>query len=735
MQKKRLFNPKAVLAALAVPLSGIAAVAVLGLGNVADLNASAADNTQGLGVPPVEDLDLTEYYSRFSAQSKLPSNNNVLTPPSLAASCDLSLQNNFPAIESQGGLNACTSVATAYYQYTYEAYKGTNVNLKDVNNRNLIYSPSWTFNFTNGAANGGAFIYETYDVLRNQGCLKIEDYPFDITNFSYDWPTNTDAMIDALNMRIVDDGVIRLSSVNASNNLNTIKSVLYGTDGTDGHVLTFSTEVFGWQCKDGTNNDTNTTERVAYRCYYGGGGHTMTIVGYNDNVWCDINGNGNPDSGELGAFKVANSWGTTYENNGYVWVSYDALNETTAVSGNWEANESTTRKPIFQYEVSGENTLYWMEVGTKTVNYVGQLTINTNYRNSLGACAGRSIISNTTADVLEDRLIAQGNASNIVSHNGTLVFDYDNLCAPIGNYISGYNWYIDLAGNHNYASFKITDNLSNTIVDFGSISTGESYRPISLTMGDLNYDGLVNADDTTIYNNARHGNGTLSNLQEYLATYMDNQEEEYTITYTAGTSWIDSQTGNTYQNVVIRITNDGDSPIRNWAIRCNDFCGTPDENSIWNGQLFGSNIIRNNNYNSDIPVNGFVDIGYTLINPTGNTPVFSLCTFRSATSGYTANVLVNNEWSTGFTGTIRITNTTNEPIMAWELTFDAVNFVISDTGGQFEILSHSGNTYTITGTYNGNIPIPANTYIDLQFNGTKTGTPSLSNISMTEMTF
>lgn len=734
MRSNSFKNNNAFLATITISVAGAVAGALIGFGNTSAINALAKNSTSGLGVPSVEKLDLSEYYDHFSNQSELPDNNNTLIVPSVASACDLSLQNNFPAIEDQGGLGACTSMATAYYQYTFEAYKGTNIDLKDADNRELIYSPSWTFNFTNGDTNGGAFIYEAYDVLKNQGCLKIGEYPFDISNFSYDWSTDTEAMINALNLRILDDGVIRVSGNNASNNLDTIKSTLYGTDGTDGHVLTFSTEVYGWQYKDGTNLDTNATESVAYRCYNGGGGHSMTIVGYNDNIWCDINGNGVQDSGELGAFKIANSWGTTYRNNGYVWVAYDALNTTSKVSGDWESTYTTKRKPIFQYEFADENTLYWMEVGEKTVYYVGQLTIDTDYRNSLDAFVGRSDKSDTTTDELEHRLIAQGISTNVVSHTGTLVFDYDDLCLPIGNYISGYNWYIDLEGKHNSASFKITDNLSNVIVDLGSISTGESYMPISLSMGDLNYDGVVDDNDTTIFNNARHGNGKLSNLQEYLATNMSVQEEDYTISYGTGDTWGNGETGDIYQNIEITITNNGDTPIRNWAIRCNDFCGTPTEN-IWNGVFYGDNIIKNAGYNSDIASGQSVTIGYIVKNPTGETPVFSLCTFRTArTDGYDVEFIEDVSWGSEFIGTITITNTTNEPIMAWELTFDAVNFEIASTG-QFEILTHSGDTYTITGTYNGNIPIPANTSITMQFNGTKTGTTSISNISMTEMKF
>lgn len=63
------------------------------------------------------------------------------------------------------------------------------------------------------------------------------------------------------------------------------------------------------------------------------GGHAMTIVGYDDNIWVDVNGNGVVDSGEMGAFKLANSWGATYANSGFIWVAYDAFLATSIVPG------------------------------------------------------------------------------------------------------------------------------------------------------------------------------------------------------------------------------------------------------------------------------------------------------------------------------------------------------------------------------------------------------------------
>ena len=51
------------------------------------------------------------------------------------------------------------------------------------------------------------------------------------------------------------------------------------------------------------------------------------------NIWIDINHNDKVDDGEMGAFKIANSWGTEYGTNGFAWVAYDALNKRSCVEG------------------------------------------------------------------------------------------------------------------------------------------------------------------------------------------------------------------------------------------------------------------------------------------------------------------------------------------------------------------------------------------------------------------
>ncbi|MEE0061499.1 MAG: hypothetical protein UE295_11785 [Acutalibacteraceae bacterium] len=117
-------------------------------------------------------------------------------------------------------------------------------------------------------------------------------------------------------------------------------------------MLTYSTYIHSWKATELKENPA-TPENSKYAgqqavTHQAGelGPHRMTLVGYNDNLWIDVNGNNAVDEGEIGAFKVANSWGKEFGNDGLIWVAYDALNLKSAVN-----NGPTERTNIFS-EVS-----------------------------------------------------------------------------------------------------------------------------------------------------------------------------------------------------------------------------------------------------------------------------------------------------------------------------------------------------------------------------------------------
>ena len=107
----------------------------------------------------------------------------------------------------------------------------------------------------------------------------------------------------------------------------------------NGYVLNFPTYINSWQWTT-VKDDVSTTDDDAFvgrSIAYWVKRHQWVSChdrgGYNDNIWTDVNGNGAVDSGEKGAFRIANSWGTGWQEGGFCWMAYDALKGTSDVSG------------------------------------------------------------------------------------------------------------------------------------------------------------------------------------------------------------------------------------------------------------------------------------------------------------------------------------------------------------------------------------------------------------------
>ncbi len=491
-------------------------------------------NQYGLGDAVVSANEEQAFFSQYGASY----NDNILEGADgaiqLPTSVDLSTSPYFPAIGNQGSIGSCVSWATTYYQFTYEAHKLNNI----VTTSENTYSPTWTFNLTNGGLNAASFFTDAYNVLINHGALTMKDMPYNSNNYDYSWSTDTDAMIKALNTRASSIGHVGILTSGATitnnkdSNLNVVKSLL-----NSGKVLMVrgaaNFQLMNWSYK---NRYGSTNEYVAYRASNSADGHAMTIVGYDDNVCCDVNGNGTIEECERGAFKMVNSYGTSWKNGGSVWVLYDALNKVSANTINkWEDRELGQRVPIFQRNDDFGNSFYFMNVENCEVGLVGLLSVNTSYRNKLSTSIFRSsnsiYNSSNSTDFFNDKYSKYNEyIDNIVEFNGTLVQDYGDLDKPLSICSEGYYYGIkvnnkksNLNATINNISYKIIDNLSNTICDFNDLSTlsnGDSKtlsKKIQLQKGDINYDGVLTSADVDYIINYVLEAGELSNIQYYLA--------------------------------------------------------------------------------------------------------------------------------------------------------------------------------------------------------------------------
>lgn len=456
---------------------------------------------------------------------------NGASTRALPSFIDLSTSPCFPPLGHQGNSDACVAFATTYYQFSYEVNRMNGVASSD---DRVVYSPKWTYNSINLGVDNGAYMTDAFTILSNFGALKSTDLPFDS---NYQWiPGNTNLNSDEMieeRMEALETRVSTLYSCSLPNtgtfidnpndsDLFTIKNLL-----NLGKVLTITTPNL-YNYKNGVDRN-NSTIKVNYRCR-GGGGHAMTVVGYDDNVWCDVNENGVAENCEKGAFKIADSYGetgNTYDTNGFMWVLYDALNEVSANNiNNWESYLSGTRVQALRYETSSP-TFWYISVSKNDVHYVGEIEIDTG-NNELADYQfrfGRSTLGSNNPSYANFNMLPATFGAG--TYKGKILFDYDYFCSPISSYYNGYNWYVkftEFATPYTF-NFKLVDSLENVISDYGTSNANDTkYVNISIKHGDVDYNSMITSTDSDMILLYISGEIELSNLQYVLADFNRNGE-------------------------------------------------------------------------------------------------------------------------------------------------------------------------------------------------------------------
>lgn len=342
-------------------LCAVAMVITLLLTPLAVLSANAQetpDNTNNktgdLGIYEPADTETPVIssvvdYNKYTNKSYIGKATTPLIKSSiLPESVDNSQSPYFPQIGDQGGLGTCVVFATTYYQFTYTMNKALGIKTTEDN----TFSVKWVYNLVNHGSDNGSTAYTIYKLLKQHGCPTAKSLPYDGVDFK-GWSTDEKIWREAMRYRLSDSQQFRDIGTErceiTSNNdtdLTAIKTAL-----SNGDILKFSSYIYSWEY-DNLKTNANAPENYKYnnetyvRLVSGHeGGHGMAIVGYNDNIWCDINGNNIVDSGEMGAFKIANSWSEAYGNDGFMWIAYDALNEISCVNN---VEHITERQPAVE---------------------------------------------------------------------------------------------------------------------------------------------------------------------------------------------------------------------------------------------------------------------------------------------------------------------------------------------------------------------------------------------------
>ncbi|MBE6672800.1 MAG: hypothetical protein E7599_04705 [Ruminococcaceae bacterium] len=277
----------------------------------------------------------------LEAPTEIHTDTVPLSNASLPSAVNLVGSKHLPPIANQGAVGCCASMAATYLQFTnaYSRYLHSidpNTDFNPASGKaQYNFSPRFTYNL---AGSGTAWVYE---VLKEQGTVlqTYSTFSGGVTGFASDnalandWATIDGYWTEAMKYRIRNYDQVWMSGYDFQLTTTTkgnallarIKSAL-----NEGNVIVTGGYPDRWDYTTVVNGGTygKKGQQVIYRSTNrSSGGHQVAIVGYDDDLTCTVNG-----ITLKGAFLVANSWGTTWKNNGYTWVMYDAVNQVSAYS-------------------------------------------------------------------------------------------------------------------------------------------------------------------------------------------------------------------------------------------------------------------------------------------------------------------------------------------------------------------------------------------------------------------
>lgn len=248
-----------------------------------------------------------------------------------------------PKVLSQYG-GSCVSYAYIYELASYTINQARGISSKDTDN---VLSPLFAHNIIRATASHDDGSWESYarKLILEIGAPTAGYAPIsrNYANYMYTWYPTEEAWNCAADNRI--ESAVRISDISTvgtpitsadDSDLDLIKATL-----SSGKIMGFCTyfRTFNYTvipAESPSHAGEHAVDRCDYYLTYSDGtrylgGHAMVVVGYDDNIWIDVNRDGEQQTGEFGALKIMNSHGTSYKNSGFVWVAYDALNNVSSV--------------------------------------------------------------------------------------------------------------------------------------------------------------------------------------------------------------------------------------------------------------------------------------------------------------------------------------------------------------------------------------------------------------------
>lgn len=226
----------------------------------------------------------------------------------------------FPPFMDQGRVATCDWFACAYYQMTYTLNRMLDRPVAPAN----TFSPKFGFTLTNNANvyPDNLWFVDVYALLQRHGAPFLTDLPYDLAAGAHhkEWPRDLELWKKAMAHRLEGYEFELFEQ-------DRVKDLLRS-----GEVLVIQFDYQGYTTSRILPNPgdpkgkahAGETILTGGRC---GPDHTVALVGYNDHVWTDLNGDGKVQPEELGAFKLQESFVDPAVNGTYRWVAYAAVRD------------------------------------------------------------------------------------------------------------------------------------------------------------------------------------------------------------------------------------------------------------------------------------------------------------------------------------------------------------------------------------------------------------------------
>ncbi|MCU0860710.1 MAG: pre-peptidase C-terminal domain-containing protein, partial [Methanomassiliicoccales archaeon] len=229
----------------------------------------------------------------------------------LPASYDLSAQGYFPKVGNQGSQGSCGAWASIYYAYGYlEAKDNGWSDAKAGTNTSHLMSPAWAYNRVNGGTDRGSWMSENFQVAVDWGVASMKTMPYSASDL-LSWGSPAAFREAPLHKASSYQEYYYTGDAAVSNAKTWLTQDIPVTFALDANYYVFDNGAYIVTSAEYNSDSLN---------------HAQTLVGYDDSI---------TEDGEVGAFRVVNSWGSSWGDSGYYWLTYAAFKEISNRAGVW----------------------------------------------------------------------------------------------------------------------------------------------------------------------------------------------------------------------------------------------------------------------------------------------------------------------------------------------------------------------------------------------------------------